>query len=93
MKMKRYVACLLAGAMLCGLTACSGKTESSVAETEPATEAEETTEVQAVEVTEAETVVFENPLRFATSIMDTAILSPLSLLIFGTFRIHFYYSI
>ena len=59
MKMKRYVACLLAGAMLCGLTACSGKTESSVAETEPATEAEETTEVQAVEVTEAETVVFE----------------------------------
>lgn len=57
MKMNRYLACLLAGAMLCGaFTACSGSSNST-AETEPATEAptEEATEAQAIEVTEAPT--------------------------------------
>lgn len=59
MKMKQFLACILAGAMMCGLAACNGSKESSVAETQPVTEAQETTEAQAVEVTEAETIAFE----------------------------------
>ena len=52
MKMKKYLACILAGAMMCGLSACNGAVESSVAETEPVTEAATESAVESAADTE-----------------------------------------
>ncbi len=58
--MKRILACLLTGVMLCGvLTACGKKDNNSAAETEPVTEAPTEAPTEAQEVTQAETVAFE----------------------------------
>lgn len=65
MKMKKYLACLMAAIMMCGMTACGGSNNDSTAETDPATEAattpaEDTTAAEAEEVTAAPEVEFED---------------------------------
>ena len=68
MKAKHYLACLLTAALLCGLTGCSGAAnsdsespaETSAPETEATTEAPSEEEGQ--ELTQAETVAFEEAM-------------------------------